>query len=61
MTYEEAKKLRRFQNFCNCGGFAASMNGRNPEHPHMMWCAQYEEWEEWKRAMDSVKPTTQPG
>jgi hypothetical protein len=52
MTYEEAKNLKTFQNICNCGGYAASMNGRNPRHPHMDWCAQREEWEDWKFALE---------
>jgi hypothetical protein len=52
MTYEEAVALKTFVNYCNCGGFAASMNGRNPKHPHMSWCAQYAEWEEYQAALE---------
>lgn len=51
MTRTEAENLKSFKNYCNCGGFAPSMNGRDPEQPHMSWCAQYEEWQEWKRAL----------
>lgn len=51
MTHEEAKNLKSFKNYCNCGGFASGMNGRHKEHPHMSWCPQYAEYEEWYRAM----------
>ena len=46
MTREEAEKMTSYKNYCNCGGFAPTMNGRNPDHPHMSWCAQFEEYEE---------------
>ena len=36
-----------FENYCNCGGYAWSMNGRSPLHPHMVWCAQYAEFNAW--------------
>lgn len=41
-----------FDNYCNCGGYAASMNGRDPKHPHMSWCAQYEEWETYIKTQE---------
>lgn len=34
-----------YKEYCTCGGYAWSMNRRNPDHPHMQWCAQYEEHE----------------
>ena len=47
--YLRSKDIYSWDNYCNCGGYASSMNGRNPEHPHLSWCPQYEEWEkEWK-------------
>lgn len=50
--------IKSFVNYCNCGGYASSMNGRNPEHPHMSWCAQYHEWEEWKAAQKPLPRST---
>lgn len=47
--------MNTFQNYCNCGGYACSMNGRDPEHPHMTWCAQYTEWEQFKKVSGGVK------
>ena len=52
MTHDEAKALKSFKHYCNCGGFAASMNGRNPDHPHLSWCPQLEEYEVWWAAMN---------
>lgn len=49
ITYLEwCKKndIRSYKNCCNCGGYAASMNGRDAEHPHMSWCAQFKEYED---------------
>ena len=45
--YLKSKDIWSFENYCNCGGYASSMNGRNPEHPHTSWCAQSNEWEDW--------------
>ena len=56
MTYEEAKNLTSFKHYCSCGGFAGEMNKHareNPNHPHLSWCAQYAEWEEWNTALKS--------
>jgi len=53
MTKEEALNLKSFQNYCTCGGFAFSMNGRNPKRPHMDWCPQREEYNEWYDAIHS--------
>jgi len=52
MTYEEAKNLKRFKEYCTCGGYAWTMNGRDERHPHMNYCPQKNEWEEWKKAME---------
>lgn len=49
MTYLEWCKVKgivTYKSYCNCGGYAASMNGRNKEHPHLNWCPQYEEYED---------------
>lgn len=51
MTHEEARNLKTFQNLCTCGGYAHSMNGRDPSHPHMDWCRQAEEYHEWYVAL----------
>ena len=51
MTHDEAKGLKAFKSYCNCGGYALSMNNRNANHPHMTWCPQYKEWHEWNDAM----------
>ncbi len=51
MTKEEAKNLATFENECTCGGFAWQMNGRPQEQPHMNWCPQYDEYEEWYQAL----------
>ncbi len=52
MSPQEAASLKSFKNFCTCGGFAWSMNGRNPKQPHMDWCPQAAEFAEWRAAMD---------
>jgi len=46
MTCEKVGSIKPYKNYCNCGGYAAGVNGRNPEHPHMSWCAQCIEFEE---------------
>lgn len=56
MTYEEAKNLKFFKEYCSCGGFAHSMNGRNPARPHMSWCPQMEEYNEWYDALHESFP-----
>lgn len=59
MTFEEAKALKSFKNFCNCGGYAAgTMNGRDPANPHMAWCAQAAEYQEWWDALHQKEETT---
>ena len=52
MTKEEAENLKTFKNYCMCGGYAWSMNGRPQEQPHMDWCPQKEEYTEWYKAMN---------
>jgi len=47
MTKEEAKTLKRFDNHCTCGGYAWSMNGRSESNPHMSWCPQKSQYDEW--------------
>jgi len=51
MTREEAEKLKTFDHYCTCGGYASNMNGRNSEQPHMEWCPQLPQWMEWKAAL----------
>lgn len=53
MTYEEANNLKTFKNYCTCGGYAASMNGRDKRHPHMDYCPQRPEFEQWQAALES--------
>lgn len=56
MTREEAEKLVTFRYSCTCGGFAWTMNGRPKSDPHMEWCKQKPEYDEWYAAMQ--KPIT---
>lgn len=53
MTFDEAQKLKRFDHYCTCGGFAHSMNGRDRDDPHMAWCPQRPQWLEWWAALKS--------
>jgi hypothetical protein len=53
MTKKEAEGLKSFKNFCTCGGYAWSMNGRPEQQPHMEWCPQFYEYAEWYKAMHS--------
>lgn len=53
MTYEEAKNLTRFKNYCTCGGYAPSMNGRDRCNPHLNYCPQREEFKEWQAAIEA--------
>lgn len=57
MTYEEAKELIFFKDYCTCGGFALSLNGRDPARPHMSWCDQEDEYNEWYDAINSQGET----
>jgi len=51
VTHQEAVALRSFKNYCMCGGFAWTMNGRPERQPHMDWCQQMQEYAEWWRAL----------
>jgi len=60
MSPQDAVSLKSFKHSCTCGGFACSMNGRNPRQPHMDWCPQAAEFAEWRVAMDlyeAAQPT----
>ncbi len=52
MTKEEALKLKTFKEYCTCGGYAWKMNGRPESHPHMDYCPQRDEYEEWYNAIN---------
>ena len=52
MTPAEAMALKSFGHPCNCGGYAGISDRSQSRHPHMFWCAQFEEWEEWRAAME---------
>ena len=38
---------KTYDSYCTCGGYAWSMNGRDPKQPHMGWCPQYDEHAKW--------------
>lgn len=52
MTKEQALALKSFDHYCTCGGFAHSMNARDPRRPHMDWCPQKEQYNAWFDAMN---------
>lgn len=54
MTKQEAEALKRFKDYCTCGGFAWQMNGRKESSPHMEWCPQAKEYAEWWDAMNTA-------
>ena len=54
MTKEDAEKLKRFDHHCTCGGFAWRMNGRPEADPHMKWCPQKKQYDEWWAAMNGA-------
>jgi hypothetical protein len=56
VTYDEAKTLKSFKEYCTCGGHAWQMNGRPEASPHMAWCPQAAEYAEWWKALHSVPP-----
>jgi hypothetical protein len=51
MSKEEALNLKSFKHYCTCGGYAYTMNDRDPSSPHMSWCEQKDEYEEWYKAI----------
>lgn len=53
MTKEEAMKLKSFDRYCTCGGYAHSMNGRPASNPHADWCKQKPQYDAWYKAMNS--------
>lgn len=53
MTYEEAKDLKSFKNYCTCGGYAGLSERAKSRHPHLDYCPQRDEWEAWKAAIES--------
>ena len=52
MTREDAINLKSFRNYCTCGGYAGLSERAQSRHPHLDWCPQRDEWEEWKAAME---------
>lgn len=54
MTLDEAKNLKSYDHHCTCGGYAASMNGRDPRHPHMDWCPQRQQFEQRAALIEAV-------
>ncbi len=53
MTKDEAKKIKKFDHVCTCGGYAWQMSGRDESRPHMDYCPQKAQYDEWYRAMHS--------
>ncbi len=53
MTKQEAENLKTFQNYCTCGGYAWQMNDRRGCDPHMPWCPQKNEYDEWHKAKNT--------
>ena len=53
MTKQEVEQLKTFKNYCTCGGYAWTMNGRQEPQPHMAWCPQASEYGEWYRALNN--------
>ncbi len=50
MTKEEAQNLKTFKHYCSCGGTARSNN--DPRRPHLHWCPQKDEYNEWYDALN---------
>jgi hypothetical protein len=55
MTREEAENLKSFDDYCICGGFAWSQNGRPESNPHMTWCPQKKQYGEWYKALHEAE------
>lgn len=51
MSKECAQKMKTFKNYCTCDGYAHSMNGRDKRRPHMDYCPQREEYNQWYDAL----------
>ncbi len=52
MTDEQALSLKSFSHYCNCGGYA-----RSDRHPHLAYCPQLDEYEEWMEAIERMNMT----
>ena len=46
--------VAKFKNPCTCGGYAHTMNGRDPANPHMGWCPQAEEYAKWYKLQKDI-------
>lgn len=46
LEWLKTEGINSYKKYCNCGGYAYTMNGRDPEHPHLHWCAQFKEYED---------------
>ena len=51
ISRDEAMALRTFDHYCTCGGFAWPLSGRDPARPHMDWCPQRQQYNEWWDAL----------
>ena len=40
--YLKEQGVISFKNYCTCGGYS-----RSGDHPHLAYCAQFKEYEEW--------------
>lgn len=54
MTKEQAQNLKTFKNYCTCGGYAWSLNGRDKDNPHLYWCPQKGEHAAWYKAINET-------
>lgn len=52
MTNQEALALKSYDKYCNCGGYA-----RKGRHPHMDYCPQLKQYEEWMEALERMNMT----
>lgn len=44
LVWLSTKGITTYKNYCNCGGYASSMNGRDARPRIMSWCDQYKEY-----------------
>lgn len=51
---QDWSKLRAFDQYCTCGGSAWRMNGRPQSDPHMSWCPQKPQYDQWFAATGGV-------
>lgn len=53
MTRDEATKMTQFKNRCTCGGSATTISNDRPvSQPHMSWCPQYQEYADYRKALN---------